>query len=70
MIDMVIKQRSALIKARKHVGLAQHQLAKLMGKTQPWMSHVERGKHNPKRTDQVKMAKALKTDLKSIGFEE
>ena len=64
------KQLSPLTRARVLFGVPQHVLAKKIGKSQFWLSFVERGKIKPKLSDQRKLAKALETDLATLGFED
>ena len=65
---MAKQKRLKLIKARKNAGLKQQQLAPLIEKTQGWLSLVEQGKFKVFQKDRLRIAKALKVDLKTLGF--
>ncbi len=47
-------------------GLKQKELARKVGRSQPWMSRVENGELLPQRKEVEKMAKELKIDLASF----
>jgi transcriptional regulator with XRE-family HTH domain len=53
----------AMIKARKSVGLTQKQLAKLLGKTQGWVSKLESANHNHELESIVEYLTALNAEL-------
>jgi transcriptional regulator with XRE-family HTH domain len=52
----------ALIAARKEAGVTQLELARRLGKVQPWISNVERGERRIDVIEFYAIARALKRD--------
>lgn len=59
----------ALVAARKDAGVTQRELARRLGKVQPWVSNVERGERRIDVVEFYAIARALKREPAEL-FEE
>ena len=59
------KPRNKIIMARKEKGLSQEQVAKIVGISRSFYTHIERGKRNPRYETLVKLSTLLKVDINS-----
>lgn len=67
-INMLIKTRCSLAKARKSRKLSQAELAEIAGVSRCSISYIENGRQDPTRKMMEKIAKALKMSVNTIFF--
>lgn len=59
------KPRKKIVKARKEQGMSQEEVAKIVGISRSFYTHIERGKRNPRYETLVKISTLLKLDINS-----